>query len=478
MGRRFHSDGGATAPRREFMLDESPVESYRRRPLEKEGTEEERAGVRDVSMTHADPTIGTRERRRGWRERIEPGLYRSHRRSCPSSTDERPGRRCGCPYEIQFPGRVPGQTTSTIVHGSLSEARVERRRRQSQPRQVEPTVDVAAQTLDEFTGHYFRAKAPVLAGATIRTREEDYRRRIAPHLGHLPLTGVDRERVSLWLGDLATRAPSRRMVVQTVATLRVILSAAVEWGRIAHNPAAGLRLPPPPAEEQPPTTRVLDRDQLEALTAAASCLRVETMLRAAAEAGLRKGEVIGLRWADVLLEERRLEVRRAVWQEHPGKGQPARKIAKSTKGGRARRVAISEAFAVRLAEWFEESVIAAGADAAGYVWPGKAGEPMDDCAPNHALRRTLTRAGLLDADGKPLVTFHGLRHTAASIMLARDVPLIVVSRQLGHANPHITATIYAHLLGDSELDLAARAFEPHTQPHTMTARMEPGREAA
>lgn len=50
--------------------------------------------------------------------------------------------------------------------------------------------------------------------------------------------------------------------------------------------------------------------------------------------------------------------------------------------------------------------------------------------------------------------------TAASIMLARDVPLIVVSRQLGHANPHITATIYAHLLSDSDLDLAARAFEP------------------
>ena len=84
---------------------------------------------------------------------------------------------------------------------------------------------------------------------------------------------------------------------------------------------------------------------------------------------------------------------------------------------------------------------------------------MDDCAPNHLLRRTQKRAGLVDDLGKPLVTFHGLRHTAASIMLWRDVLLIVVSCQLGHANPHITATIYAHLLNDSELDLAARAFE-------------------
>lgn len=84
---------------------------------------------------------------------------------------------------------------------------------------------------------------------------------------------------------------------------------------------------------------------------------------------------------------------------------------------------------------------------------------MDDCAPTHLLMRTQTRASLVDDLGKPLVTFRGLRHTVASIMLSRDVPLTVVARQLGHANPHITATIDAHLLGGSELDLAARAFE-------------------
>jgi integrase len=49
-------------------------------------------------------------------------------------------------------------------------------------------------------------------------------------------------------------------------------------------------------------------------------------------------------------------------------------------------------------------------------------------------------------------------------MLSRGVPLIVVSRQLGHANPNITATIYAHLLGDSELDRAAEVFEEDREP--------------
>jgi hypothetical protein len=65
----------------------------------------------------------------------------------------------------------------------------------------------------------------------------------------------------------------------------------------------------------------------------------------------------------------------------------------------------------------------------------------------------------MDKDGKPLVSFRGLRYSAGSIMLAAGVPLIVVSRQLGHANPKITAEVHAHLLADTQLDAAAEVFE-------------------
>ena len=83
---------------------------------------------------------------------------------------------------------------------------------------------------------------------------------------------------------------------------------------------------------------------------------------------------------------------------------------------------------------------------------------MNARSPNQALARVVRRAGLVDESGVPLVTPHGLRHTAASLMLAACVPLIVVSRQLGHANPNVTAQVYAHLLADSQLDEAAAAF--------------------
>ena len=79
-------------------------------------------------------------------------------------------------------------------------------------------------------------------------------------------------------------------------------------------------------------------------------------------------------------------------------------------------------------------------------------------SPTQTVMRAMTRAGLVDDAGKPLVTLHGLRHTCGSILLARGVPLIVVSRHLGHADPNITARVYAHLLSDSELDHAAAVF--------------------
>jgi integrase len=141
---------------------------------------------------------------------------------------------------------------------------------------------------------------------------------------------------------------------------------------------------------------------------------------------------------------------------------------KAPKSGRTRRVAISETLATRLADWYAESVIESGASATGYVWPGDDGGPMDASSPSQALMRVLDRAGLV-SNPKPrpkgeqprgIVTLHGLRHTAASIMLAAGVPLIVVSRQLGHANPNITAQVYAHLVDhDQQLDHAAAVFD-------------------
>ena len=332
-------------------------------------------------------------------------------------------------------------------------------------RPAAPDPEVESGTLDDFAATYFRAKSPVLSTETIRNRDDDYRLRIGPALGGLNLSDVSRERVEVWLAELSVTASSRRMIVQSVATLRVILGTAVEWGRLADNPATKLRIPAVETHAEQAVERVIDVAQMASLFASAGSLRTETMLRAAGEAGLRRGEVAGLRWPDVDLAARRLDIRRSVVQERARDGVPMRKTEKTPKGRRSRRVAISESFSARLGDWYADSVVVGGEDASGYVWPGKDGGPMHDRSLARSLERACDRAGLVANPDRgkaerpiPLVTPHGLRHSCASIMLSHGVPLIVVSRQLGHANPNITATIYAHLLGDSELDRAADAF--------------------
>ena len=241
---------------------------------------------------------------------------------------------------------------------------------------------------------------------------------------------------------------------------QLLLAVEVDLGDNGLD-VVGLGLPRPPAE------RVVGLDDLAALFAAAGTARTETMLRAAGEAGLRRVEIIGLRWPDVDLAARHVELRRQVVQELLPEGGGHRKVESATKGGRARRVALSGVFAERLADWYAESVVESGADALGYVWPGRGGGPMHNGWLGQAVERACIRAGLVDGEGRALVSPHRLRHSAASVMLAQRVPLTVVAAQLGHANPAITASVYAHLVDDRDLDLAAGAFEGPSVTRTM-----------
>ncbi|MDX6556564.1 MAG: hypothetical protein QOD86_2759 [Miltoncostaeaceae bacterium] len=387
--------------------------------------------------------------RRGWREKIEPGMYRQHSTTCPSTADQRPGRKCGCTYTFPVPGPLPGSSRTATHPGPLTAARAEKRRLQAAGRPA-PERPAEEATLREFAVKYFQTK--VMEPTTARTRYDDFRLRIDGPLGNLPLADVTRERVERWLSDLIARAPSRRMVQQTVATLRSILALAVEWERVPSNTAARLRLPAEAHDAKVAAQRVLTGEQLFALvTVGARTLRAETMLRVAGEAGLRRGEVIGLRWSDVDLEERTIHVRRSVWQERGRAhltGGAAVKTVKGTKAGRHREVGITDDLADALARYAESMLVGHPPD--GYVWPGRDGGLMSERSPAQVLERALARVGLVDEDDRPLVTFHGLRHTAASLMYAVGLPELVTAMQLGHANTHVTSTVYAHLSNPKE----------------------------
>ncbi|MGB1627204.1 MAG: tyrosine-type recombinase/integrase [Miltoncostaeaceae bacterium] len=112
-----------------------------------------------------------------------------------------------------------------------------------------------------------------------------------------------------------------------------------------------------------------------------------------------------------------------------------------------------------LAEWWGVPVMEKGNGAAGYILPGRDGGPMGEGTPSQAMARAMDRAGLVDEDGEALASFHGLRHSFVTNAPRAGLPLLVVSRVAGHADPSITAKVYARVIGDDHLDEVADAFD-------------------
>ena len=87
------------------------------------------------------------------------------------------------------------------------------------------------------------------------------------------------------------------------------------------------------------------------------------------------------------------------------------------------------------------------------IFPSTVGTPMEQRNLHRDFKSIIKKAGLPD------IRFHDLRHTAASIMLNHGVPVIVVSRRLGHSKPSITLDIYGHLIPGMQAGIAEQIDE-------------------
>ena len=155
--------------------------------------------------------------------------------------------------------------------------------------------------------------------------------------------------------------------------------------------------------------------------------------------GMRRGELLGLRWQDVDLNSGTLRVVQSLEQTKAG----LRFKAPKTKHGR-RTIALPPSIVAELrTHWKQqqEQRLALGlgkAPETALVFPTRDGKPRSP----GALTKEWTRA-MKEADMK--VTLHALRHTHASSLIAAGVDVLTISRRLGHASPTITLGVYGHL---------------------------------
>lgn len=288
--------------------------------------------------------------------------------------------------------------------------------------------------------------------------EQVIRCHIIPYMGSTRLADLSLFKVESFYSELVQTGLGVRTVRIVHSILHRALGKAVLYGLLMANPTQGADLPKYRHEEM----KVLDESQVVQFLVAAHGSHFETLYYLAINTGMREGELFGLKWPDLHFNTGVLYVQRQV-QSVPGLG----KIFTEPKTVAGRRpLKLGEGVLQKLREQKEQQLFQK--TLAGSKWkendlifPTRIGTPED---PGNLRKDFL---GVLDMAGLPHIRFHDLRHTSASIQLNRGVPILVVSKRLGHAKASTTMDIYAHLYMESQ-DEPARIMDEILTPVLVT----------
>jgi integrase len=297
-----------------------------------------------------------------------------------------------------------------------------------------------------------------LPSTVSESTEDDYNDTVRLHLipelgqkrlGRLSVAELDR----LWRAKRAAGYSTNSVrIMRTV--LRRALGQAEREGIIARNVAA-LSAPPRVRAKE---GRTLTVEQARRLLDAAVGHRFELVIILALAYGMRRGEVLGLRWSALDWDTGTLQVTHSVQRIKNRDGPPGHRtqlVVGELKTRRSRRsLALAPETLARLRQHHTQQAghkMAAGPAWRdhGLIFASETGAPLDPENFSRAFAKLCDRAGL--GHWHP----HELRHSGASLMLAQGTPLHVVSEILGHASITITKDVYGHLVEGDRRAVAA-----------------------
>lgn len=252
----------------------------------------------------------------------------------------------------------------------------------------------------------------------------------------------------------------------TLTPLSRVMAFAVRRGWAATNPVKELDRGERPSVGRR-DMRVLQEEEIKRLVAATSGLD-RAVLSTAIFTGMRLSELLGLTWGEIDFDAGFVRVRKQLARTgervEPKTPQAKRDVVLMPELARILR-------AYRVASSFSQDD--------DYAFASAVGTPRDGTNVGKRILGGAIKAAKLDEAGKPKLRFHDCRHTFASLLIAQGRDVVHVSRQLGHANPSITLTVYAHLFDeqrhadDTRAALSARFGSLLEQAMEQTAGDQP-----
>jgi len=248
---------------------------------------------------------------------------------------------------------------------------------------------------------------------------------------------------------------SARTIQAAHRVASMMLVFALDDGYITKNPALGRDVAPKGRATSVERDAVWDAAQIKTFLEVVGGDRLFALWRLAATTGMRRGELLAMRWSDLELSAGRAHIVRSfvlspdhkVRYTSPKTARGRRTIdldAATVKALKSHRKAQAEERLASLGAWPETG------DDFDLVFTDEVGRPL--------FPRTVTmRFAEIIADADLVkIRLHDLRHSVATLMLRAGVPVHVVSEHLGHASPSITMDVYAHVLRDQRTDAAAK----------------------
>ena len=333
---------------------------------------------------------------------------------------------------------------------------------------IEPSKQPVAEWLETWLGTLD------LAPSTLASYRTNIRSHIVPYIGGVPLASLTSARLTALYRELETSGrrdgkgerTGEPLSARTVRGVAMILSAALKAAAdddaplLARNPARKAKPPTAKrAQAEAPETPSWTADQLRSfLDWARDHSKAFAAWYVLAYTGMRRGELLALRWSDVDLDAATISVRRSVGVVRT-KGEHGYLREGPTKTCRPRVIDLDPATVGVLRVWRAErgSMALQLARRDAVVFGDHEGAFRQPERFSHLFREAQARcARALGEDAPPVIRVHDLRHTHATILLRDRENVKVVSERLGHASVTITLTTYSHVMPGDQRQAAAR----------------------
>ncbi len=352
-------------------------------------------------------------------------------------------------------GRWVGEMTiegrqRKFVYGKTRKEVQEKLRTAIQEKQegVVPT-GTARQTLEQFLLDWLEnSQKQSVRPRTYERYREIVQLHIVPVLGSQRLQKLSAQHVQAFYTKKVNDGLSPSTVEVFHCVLHKALDTAVKWGLVPRN-VCDLVSPP---HRESFEIKPLDAEQAHALLSAARGHRLEALFILAIATGMRRGELLALKWQDINFSTGTLQVRR-ILTRFPEKGF----VEAEPKTQKSRRNVVIAAFALDALRKHRtrqlETKLKAGSSwqEHDYVFCTSVGthlNPSKDVLDE--LKKLLNQAGLPD------IRFHDLRHSAATLLLSEGVHPKVVQEMLGHSTISMTMDVYSHVLPSMQQDAVNR----------------------